>query len=77
MDKATIWQHIHEERRSLAATLADQIDRLILKRQPLLFGSGIPLFGERAYRPAQFEVVESIAYESGVVFTELTRRRDL
>ena len=22
MDKATIWQHIHEERRSLAATLA-------------------------------------------------------
>ena len=62
---------------TLAATLADQIDRLILKRQPLLFGSGIPLFGERAYRPAQFEVVESIAYESGVVFTELTRRRDL
>ncbi|MFF7293840.1 dihydrofolate reductase family protein [Microbacterium sp. NPDC008134] len=62
---------------ALAATLGDQIDRLILKRQPLLFGSGIPLFGERGYHPEQFDVVQNVAYESGVVFTELTRRRDL
>lgn len=61
---------------ALAATLADEIDRLVLKRQPLLFGSGIPLFGERPYRPELFDAVETVAYDSGVVFTELERRRD-
>lgn len=61
---------------ALAASLADEIDRLVLKRQPLLFGSGIPLFGERPYRPERFDIVETVAYESGVVFTELERRRE-
>lgn len=61
---------------SLAATLADEIDRLVLKRQPLMFGSGIPLFGERAYHPERFDAVETVAYGSGVVFTELERRRE-
>lgn len=61
---------------ALATVLADEIDRLVLKRQPLLFGSGIPLFGERPYRPERFDIVETVAYESGVVFTELKRRRE-
>ena len=61
---------------ALAATLADEIDRLVLKRQPLLFGSGIPLFGERPYRPEQFDAVETVTYDSGVVFTELERRHE-
>lgn len=61
---------------ALAATLVDEIDRLVLKRQPLLFGSGIPLFGERPYRPELFDAIETVAYDSGVVFTELERRRD-
>ena len=52
-----------------------QIDRLILKRQPLLFGSGIPLFGDRPYRPERFDAVETTPYESGVVVTEYVRRR--
>ncbi|MEW2009344.1 MULTISPECIES: dihydrofolate reductase family protein [Microbacterium] len=60
---------------ALAATLADEIDRLILKRQPLLFGSGIPLFGDRPYRPERFEAVETTPYESGVVVTEYVRWR--
>ncbi|MEU4014276.1 dihydrofolate reductase family protein [Microbacterium sp. NPDC028030] len=61
---------------ALAATLADEIDRLVLKRQPLLFGSGIPLFGDRPYRPERFEAVETVAYRSGVVVTEMMRRRE-
>ncbi|MFJ6533234.1 dihydrofolate reductase family protein [Microbacterium sp. NPDC091662] len=61
---------------ALAASLADEIDRLILKRQPLLFGTGIPLFGERPYHPERFDAVQTVAYESGVVFTELERRRE-
>lgn len=60
---------------ALAATLADEIDRLVLKRQPLLFGSGIPLFGSRAYRPQRFDLVESTAYTSGVVVSEFVRPR--
>ncbi|MCI1018432.1 dihydrofolate reductase [Microbacterium sp. C5A9] len=62
---------------ALAATLADEIDRLVLKRQPVLFGSGIPLFGDRPYRPERFDLVETTAYESGVVVSELARRPGL
>lgn len=60
---------------ALAATLAEQIDRLVLKRQPLLFGDGIPLFGDRPYRPELFEPVETTAFRTGVVISELVRRR--
>lgn len=60
----------------LAATLAEEIDRLVLKRQPLLFGDGIPLFGHRAYRPERFEPVETTAFRTGVVVSELVRRRE-
>lgn len=61
---------------ALAATLADEIDRLVLKRQPLLFGDGIPLFGDRPYRPERFEPVETTAFRTGVVVSELVRRRE-
>lgn len=60
---------------ALAATLAEEVDRLVLKRQPLLFGSGIPLFGERPYRPERFAAVQTTAYDSGVVVTEYERPR--
>lgn len=59
---------------ALAATLADEIDRLVLKRYPLLFGAGIPLFGSRPYAPAAFDEVSTTAFETGVVFTEYVRR---
>ncbi|WP_407361683.1 dihydrofolate reductase family protein [Microbacterium sp. LBN7] len=61
---------------ALAATLADEIDRLVLKRQPLFFGDGIPLFGERPYRPERFDLVETSAFRTGVVVSELVRRRE-
>src|SRR5690606_30391642 len=60
---------------SLAAVLGDEIDRLVLKRQPLLFGSGIPLFAARQYSPSVFDEMSTTAFESGVVFSEYTRRR--
>ncbi|MWB97966.1 dihydrofolate reductase family protein [Agromyces seonyuensis] len=61
---------------ALAATLAGEIDRLVLKRQPLLFGSGIPLFGSRPYAPERFDEVGTTAYRSGVVVSEFERIRD-
>ncbi|WP_223586610.1 dihydrofolate reductase family protein [Microbacterium sp. OVT16B] len=58
---------------ALAATLADEIDRLVLKRNPLLFGSGIPLFGARPYRPERFDEIGTTAFGSGVVLSEYVR----
>ncbi|UOE46172.1 dihydrofolate reductase family protein [Agromyces larvae] len=59
---------------ALAATLADEIDRLVLKRSPVLFGSGVPLFGQRRYTPERLDEITTTAYRSGVVFSEYARR---
>lgn len=58
----------------LAAQLVGEIDRLILKRQPLLFGSGIPLFGPSPYAATRFDRVAHRDFDSGVAFTEFVRR---
>ncbi|MDV3296892.1 MAG: dihydrofolate reductase family protein [Brachybacterium paraconglomeratum] len=59
----------------LATQLRGEIDRLLLKRQPFLFGAGIPLFAPGEYVPEQFEHVRTRTYETGVSFTEFARRR--
>ncbi|WP_114854143.1 dihydrofolate reductase family protein [Brachybacterium sp. YJGR34] len=59
----------------LAAALHQEIDRLVLKRQPLLFGAGVPLFAPGEYSPALFDLVSSRTFASAVTFTEYVRRR--
>ena len=59
----------------LAAQLRGEIDRLVLKRQPLLFGGGVPLFAPGEYAPEQFEHVRTVSFESGVSLTEYVRPR--
>ena len=59
---------------ALATVLADEIDRLVLKRNPLIFGDGIPLFAPGAYHPRSFQEVGTTAFESGVVVSEYERR---
>lgn len=59
----------------LAGQLIDEIDRLVLKRNPLAFGSGIPLFGHAPYRPVRFDPVRTHAFESGVVLEEYVRAK--
>lgn len=59
----------------LATQLRGEIDRLVLKRQPLLFGAGIPLFAPGEYAPEQFEHVRTRTFESGVSLAEFVRRR--
>jgi dihydrofolate reductase len=56
----------------LAGALLPEIDRLVLKRHPLVFGSGIPLFGNAAYRPRRFTPASTRSFESGVVIEEYT-----
>lgn len=60
---------------NLAAQLIDEIDRLIVKCNPLLFGDGIPLFGRTGYAPSRFDLVQSTAFTSGVIVSEYVRRR--
>lgn len=59
----------------LATQLVDEIDRLVLKRNPVLFGSGIPLFAPGVYAPALFDRISSRDFESGVSLVEYLRRR--
>lgn len=60
---------------ALASSLAAEVDRLVLKRQPLRFGDGIALFAPTRYAPQRFDEISSTAYRSGVVVSEYVRRR--
>ncbi|NQX13590.1 dihydrofolate reductase family protein [Microbacteriaceae bacterium VKM Ac-2855] len=57
---------------SLAAELVDEIDRLVLKVNPLVMGDGIPLFGGLGAVHG-FELIASTPYRSGVVVNEYAR----
>lgn len=58
---------------ALAAVLRDEIDEMVLKINPVTFGSGTPLFGHAPYRPDRFARVSVEPFESGV--TMVTFRR--
>ena len=61
---------------NLAAQLDGEIDRLVLKRNPIVFGAGIPLFAPGTYVPAQWDRVRTVAFDSGVVLEEYVRRQE-
>lgn len=48
----------------LAGALIEEIDEIIVKRYPVLFGSGIPMFAG-AYRPTAFTLTENRVFDSG------------
>ncbi|WP_120004851.1 dihydrofolate reductase family protein [Nesterenkonia muleiensis] len=58
---------------SMAGQLIAEIDRIIIKRNPLVFGSGIPLFEPTGYAPTRFELIDSKSFISGVIISEYTR----
>ena len=56
----------------LAGVLAGEIDRLVLKVNPVVLGDGIPMI-EGSYDPASFELAATTRYESGVLLNEYVR----
>lgn len=57
----------------LAGSLLPEIDRLVLKRYPVVFGAGVPMFGAARYEPRTFTLTGVRAFESGVVFEQYDR----
>lgn len=60
---------------ALAGCLLPEIDRLVLKRNPIVFGSGVPLFGDAPYSSRRFAPVTSRSFHSGVVVEEYVREK--
>ncbi len=58
---------------ALANALRGEIDRLAIKRNPVIFGDGIPLFAAGEYAPAAFRPTAITPFESGVVLAEYLR----
>lgn len=57
---------------ALAGQLVDEIDRLVLKVNPVVLGSGTPLVAG-AVGPSAFTLTASTPYRSGVVVNEYAR----
>lgn len=58
---------------ALAGTLIDEIDRLVLKINPVVLGDGVPLFGGASYADRRFRSTRTRAFDSGVVIAEYVR----
>lgn len=59
----------------LAGSLLPEIDRLILKRYPIVLGAGIGLFGSTEASILPFDLVDTRRFGSGLVIEEYTRAR--
>jgi dihydrofolate reductase len=60
---------------TLASALADEIDALILKVNPVALGRGIPLFGDARAVPRPLELLEHRTFDGGVVVHRYRVRR--
>ncbi|WP_329124745.1 dihydrofolate reductase family protein [Streptomyces sp. NBC_01353] len=58
----------------LAAALRDEIDELIIKRHPIVIGSGIPLF-DGPFTPTNFAPATTRTFDSGLTITTFSKVR--
>ncbi|MBO1336128.1 dihydrofolate reductase family protein [Streptomyces sp. VRA16 Mangrove soil] len=59
----------------LAGLLADEIDELVLKTYPVVFGGGMPMFAGRSYALDRFDLAEHRVFGNGVTVRRFTRTR--
>ncbi|MFD5744776.1 dihydrofolate reductase family protein [Streptomyces massasporeus] len=58
----------------VAAALREEIDELIVKINPVVIGSGVPLF-DCGYAPQRYEVVSGRVFGSGVAVMTYAKGR--
>ncbi|MGW6565823.1 dihydrofolate reductase family protein [Streptomyces sp. NPDC054975] len=56
----------------LAAALLDEIDEIIIKRHPIVLGSGIPLF-DGPFTPTNFRPAGTRTFDSGLAITTFSK----
>lgn len=61
---------------AIAGTLAEEIDRLVLKVAPVTTGSGIALLGDAPFAPRSWELVDHAVLDGGTVVLDHRRVRD-
>lgn len=59
---------------ALAGVLLEEIDRLIVKKYPVIAGSGIPMVSH-AFAPTQFRLDRVRSFDNGCVVLEYARQR--
>ncbi|MFJ8130910.1 dihydrofolate reductase family protein [Streptomyces hydrogenans] len=59
---------------TVAGALVEEIDELIIKTYPEVYGSGMPMFGAD-FEPRAFELGSVRAFENGVLVRTYTRKR--
>ncbi|QFU93820.1 dihydrofolate reductase family protein [Amycolatopsis sp. YIM 10] len=57
---------------TLANTLRDEIDEIVVKMHPVVAGAGMPMFSGE-FRPERYHLSKHDAYESGVLVLTYTR----
>ncbi|MEU6983327.1 dihydrofolate reductase family protein [Streptomyces sp. NPDC046324] len=58
----------------IAGALVDEIDELVIKTYPQVYGSGMPMFGA-GFEPRDFELGEVRTFDNGVLVRTYTRKR--
>ncbi|MEU6878081.1 dihydrofolate reductase family protein [Streptomyces sp. NPDC046712] len=59
---------------TIAGELIDEIDELIIKTYPQVYGSGMPMFGA-GFEPRDFELGAVRTFDNGVLVRTYTRKR--
>ncbi|MFE0649682.1 dihydrofolate reductase family protein [Streptomyces sp. NPDC059534] len=59
---------------TIAGELVEEIDELVIKTYPQVYGSGMPMFGA-GFEPRDFELGEVRTFDNGVLVRTYTRKR--
>lgn len=59
---------------TLAGELIDEVDELVIKTYPLVYGSGMPMFGSD-FSPTEFTLDDVRTFGNGVLVRTYTRKR--
>ncbi|MFD0317244.1 dihydrofolate reductase family protein [Streptomyces flavalbus] len=59
----------------IAGALLDEVDELVIKSYPQVYGSGMPMFGGAAFAVTDFRLTSVRAFGNGVVIRAYDRKR--